>query len=333
MIEIANSKHYFNIRLKSLCHTDTQKGNSHNTNNDFKLGMRNLSPKSRTRDVVFVEKVCDLSRRGDVDGIIELMHQYFVDKKASPWHRIIAIISRKWEPNDKDLPEIMILVRDAVFSALGILSLSLALEESTTDILEIFCKAKSWKEGRMKVRSYCSEKVLKMIKNKQTKYLDPDSLSRDGFSFLTPELLDAELMQFKKAKPKIKNGKLLLGPLRNTRFGRELLSELEISDISIDENDPYKEEILEAYESRLVELELKEHEIIPEHTVQLTLNGSPANDDELEIGEKQSKSRELMEQESLEAFVAADKETPKKTKKASKPKPKKRSKKKRGDKN
>ncbi len=238
--------------------------------------MRNLSQSGRTKDTKFVEYVCDISRRGDTDAIIESMQSYFENKRAHPWHRIYKIIQKKWSGlAEKELQQRLIQIRDAVFSALGILSLSLALDVPTQEILEIFCKAKTWKEGRMKVRSYCLNLVTEMIQKKKVKHLDANSLARDGFEFLTHDLFEANLEQFKKAKPQVKKGKLMLGSLQNTKFGRALLRELDFVETSIDESDPMAEEILKAYDNRLLELELAESEFSTvEDTVQVTLNGN-----------------------------------------------------------
>ena len=92
---------------------------------------------TRKRKLAFVDAICDTSRRGDIDGALELLKGYWIDKKAHPWHRIYTMIETHWtkEGEQRDLAETLLLLRDAVFGSIGIHSLSLTLDTPTSIIL------------------------------------------------------------------------------------------------------------------------------------------------------------------------------------------------------
>ena len=164
-----------------------------------------LSKKRSTttfKRLAYVHKVAELSRRGDIDAVAELMKGFFLDKKAHPWHRLYKDIETYWkrEHHKKGPTETLILLRDAVFGALDVLSLSITLPNPTSEFLTLFTKEDTWKEGRRKVRNKCIELVEGLIKKKKTRYLIPSALKRDGFGFLVSDIEAVELELFRKAK-------------------------------------------------------------------------------------------------------------------------------------
>ena len=101
------------------------------------------------------------------------MKGFFSDKKAHPWDRMYKDIETHWkrEHTKTSATETLILIRDAVFGVLDILSLSIALVTPTSDLVTLFVKEKNWKEGRRSVRNKCIELVEDLIKKKKTVYL------------------------------------------------------------------------------------------------------------------------------------------------------------------
>jgi hypothetical protein len=241
------------------------------------LSKKGRSPKSSK--LVFVHKIADLSSRGDIEAITELLKGYWKDKRAYPWHRVHAIIETQWkkENPDKDLQETLILLRDAVFGALEMLSLSLALNIPASEVLKMVCKGESWRDGRRLARAECSTFAMELIDKGDLDYLTPSALERDGMGFLLSSLHDAHLKKLKMARPKVKEGKLDLKTLSKTMYGRRLLREKMIVDSSVDKTDLVVAEILEAYDNLILELEIADaSRIIPlEPTEQVTLNGKP----------------------------------------------------------
>ena len=242
--------------------------------------MNSLSKKGRppkSSKLVFVHKIADLSRRGDIEAITELLKGYWKDKRTYPWHRLHSIIETQWEKEnpDKDLQEILILLRDAVFGSLGMLSLSLALNIPASEVLAMVCKGASWKDGRRLARAECSTLAMELIDKGDLSNLTVSALERDGMGFLLASLHEAHLKEFKMARPEIKDGKLDLKVLSRTMYGRKLLREKAIAISSIDEADPEAVEILETYDNQILELEIADaSRIIPiGPTEQVTLNG------------------------------------------------------------
>jgi hypothetical protein len=141
-----------------------------------------------------------------MDAVTELMKGYYSDNKAHPWHSIFKDIEKYWvkEYPKKDVTEALILLRDAVFSALDILSLSIALEVPASEFVTLLTNERTWKEGRRQVRNKCIGLVEELIKKKKTRYLIPSGLRRDGFGFLVSGIEEAEVEAYRKAKPKMK---------------------------------------------------------------------------------------------------------------------------------
>ena len=257
------------------------------------LSKKGRSPKSSK--LVFVHKIADLSSRGDIEAITELLKGYWKDKRAYPWHRLHATIETQWEKEkpDEDLQETLVLLRDGVFGALEMLSLSLALNVPTSEVLVMVCKGESWKDGRRLARAECSTLAMNLINKGDLGNLTPSALERDGMGFLLASLAEAHLKEFKMARPKTKDGKLDLKALSRTMYGRKLIREKAIAATSIDEADSAAAEILETYDNLILELEIADaSKIIPvSSTEQVTLNGKLIEDsaDKEEI----HKSREL----------------------------------------
>jgi len=251
------------------------------------LSKKGRSPKSSK--LVFVHKIADLSSRGDIEAITESLKGYWKDKKAYPWHRLHTVIETQWEKEnpDEDLQETLILVRDAVFGALEMLSLSLALNIPASEVLKMVCKGESWKDGRRLARAECSTLAMELVDKGGLDNLIPSALKRDGMGFLLASLHEAHLKIFKMARPKAKEGKLDLKALSRTMHGRRLLRERAITGSSVDEADSVAAGILETYDNLVLELEIADSSrIIPaESTEQITLNGKLVEDsaDKMEI--------------------------------------------------
>ncbi|MFW9925313.1 MAG: hypothetical protein ACFFDM_00955 [Candidatus Thorarchaeota archaeon] len=260
------------------------------------------------------------------------MKGFFSDKKNHPWDRLYKDIQTYWKkdyPNKKP-KEILILLRDAIFGALEILSLSIALPNPTSEFLTLFTNEDSWKDGRRKVRNKCIELVEDLIKKKKTRYLIPSALKRDGFGFFIEDIEEVEFELFKKAKPMLKQDPkskkkvqvLDLEQLEKCRLGSKFLREQMIMETQIEKKDPRVSVILEAYDHFLVEYEIDRSSAIPEpiQTEQVTLNGTPLPND---YDEKTAPSRRSMDkavQSPLTDFIDEKEiKSTEKKKKASKP--------------
>lgn len=218
------------------------------------------------------------------------IESYWSDKKQYPLHRLYKVIEKYWEQEnpDIDLSGALILIRDGIFASLDILSLSLALEVPTEELVHILCKEKSFKDGRRKVRNYCANLAKDMIETGEVGYLTETGLKRDGFEYLTPKLKDKHIEIFKAARPVEKDGQYSLSRLLRSKYGKMLLRELEVTKNKIDASDLMAKEILERYDHMLIEIEL-DTDPLPdiEETQQLTLNGEPI--EEKEMDKKSSK--------------------------------------------
>ncbi|MGY5865421.1 MAG: hypothetical protein RTV41_12520 [Candidatus Thorarchaeota archaeon] len=216
------------------------------------------------------------------------MKGFFSDKKAHPWDRMYKDIETHWkrEHTKTSATETLILIRDAVFGVLDILSLSIALVTPTSDLVTLFVKEKNWKEGRRSVRNKCIELVEDLIKKKKTRHLVPTAMNRDGFGFLIDEVEEVEVALFKKAKPKLKKipkkkkQVLDLAPLEKIRIGSRFLREQMIMETELDQKDPRIPTLLEAYDHFLVDYEIDRRSVMPEPlmTEQVTLNGKPVSE-------------------------------------------------------
>jgi len=261
-----------------------------------------------------------------MNAVADLMKGYYSDKKAHPWHTIYTDIEKYWsrENPTKDVTGTLILLRDAVFGALDILSLSIALEVSTSELIAIFTKEPTWKEGRRQVRNSCIELVEELTRKKKTRYLVPSALKRDGFGFLVSGIEDAELEILKKAKPTMKRiskkkQHLDLTQLEKSKLGSRFLREQMVMETQIEAGDPRIDAILEAYDLFLVELEIDMGSSIPElvPTEQVTLNGTPVSEAADEKASSGKRYREKEVQSPLTDFIE-EKPTTKK-KKSQKP--------------
>ena len=263
-----------------------------------------------------------------MSAVTDLMKGYYSDRDTHPWHTIYKDIQKYWTRDHpkKDATETLILLRDAVFGALEILSLSIAIDVHTSEFVTLFTKESTWKEGRRQVRNKCIELVEQLTKKGKTRYLVPSALKRDGFGFLVQDIEDAELATFKKAKPKMKKVPkkkkqiLDLAPLEKCQIGSRFLREQMIMETQIEKGDPRIPTILESYDHFLVELEIDIGLSIPEPvpTEQVTLNGTPvtAVEDDKKVPSK--KTRKKVEQSPLTDFIE-EKPVAKKKKKSKKP--------------
>jgi hypothetical protein len=270
--------------------------------------------------LAYVHKVAELSRRGDIDAVAELMKGYFSDKKSHPWDRVYKDIETYWkrEHPKTSATETLILIRDAVFGALDILSLSIALPTPTSDFISLFIKEKTWKEGRRSVRNRCIELVEGLIKKKKTRHLVPSALKRDGFGFLVDEVEEVEVALFKKAKPKLKKlpkKKMYdLAPLEKLRMGSKFLREQMIMETELDKNDHRIPGLLDAYDHFLVEYEIDRRSAIPEpmKTEQVTLNGKPVSEPAAEETTPSKRRADKAVQSPLTDFIEQKKKPKKK---------------------
>ncbi|MDF1540548.1 MAG: hypothetical protein P1Q69_16750 [Candidatus Thorarchaeota archaeon] len=249
-----------------------------------------MSQKAKSNKLAYIDSICDSCERGDIDGVRDLLKGYYNDKTQHPWHKIHSLIQKNWEKSRKmeKLPETLTLIRDGVFGALDISSLSLALDEPVTEILAVLLKAKTWVQGRKDVRAYCSMKAAQFIANQSLDFLDPSSLSHDGFGYLIPLLNESRLEQYRKAQPK-EDGKILdVKSLARSVYGRKILRNLGITKSSLEKKDPLAEQLLQEYDNFLIELECDTSRTIESigPTEQLTLNGKPLTEEEEEQEKK-----------------------------------------------
>ncbi|RDE15418.1 MAG: hypothetical protein C4K49_06205 [Candidatus Thorarchaeota archaeon] len=233
----------------------------------------------KTSRLAFVSTVCDMSRRGDIDAVIDTFEGYWRDKTRYPWHNTYVMLEKYWalENPETDVSETLLLLRDGVFGALGLHSLSLPIEMSTQEILRRIVKGRSWKDSRRSAREYLSQVVSDMIEQGQIAHLIPSALKHDGLGFLLPSLEKARLDEFRNARPKITRGKLDLRPLSKSVIGRTLLRQLSTKREMLAVDDPQVGQAEEAYEHMLLDLEVGEGvaTLSPEDTLQVTISGEP----------------------------------------------------------
>lgn len=244
------------------------------------------------------------------------MKGYFVDRDKNPWQKIYKDIQKYGENEETEdsLKEIMILLREAVFGSLEILSFGLVSEIATEDVIQEYISEKDWNFGRRKARNYCLDVADRLIEQGKIRYLLPSSLKREGFGFLINRIEEEELEQFRKAKPKISRGKLNLSKLEESIIGSKFLRDNMIMETKLNADDPRVESIQEAYELQLVELEFEKSTktTIPQETEQVTLNGQPVtiSEDEKTSSARKRKSQEI--QTPLTEFITDTKTSPKK---------------------
>lgn len=227
----------------------------------------------------YVDTICDLTKRGDIDGVVELLKGYWKDRKEHPWHRIYPTIEKEARKTHQGevVSDLLVMIRDAVFGALDLHSLSLALDISASEILKVVLKGKDWPQARNDARAYCAKKVTSLIENYQLDYLDSSSLERDGFGYLVPLLEEAKLEEYRKAAPRIEDGILNLVQLNSSVHGRTILRQAGITSKTLPEADEASKTLLELYENYLIELETDTSRtgFREGPTTQLTLNGKP----------------------------------------------------------
>jgi len=275
-----------------------------------------------------VRTICDLEKQGNVGEVVNLLKGYFTDKRAHPWHRIYSDIEKYWPKKDKaGLKEMLLHLRGAIFGAFQVLSVAMLDDLTTERVLETFLRKKNWTDARRSVRNMCSDAIRSSIRKGEVRYLLSSALQRDGFGYLVERLEDAQVEQFKRARPKVKRGKLDLTTLESTAIGSGFLREMGVTELKIPKDDPLAETLLESYEHYLVEYEVsRRSEIpIPTDTEQVTLNGTPVEIEEDEIPAKkrkrQTKTEEVGEQADLTEFLKPESKLPKKkSKKTSKAK-------------
>lgn len=220
------------------------------------------------------------------------------------------------QETEEDLQEILILIREAVFAALEILSFGLISEIQTPDIIQAFISEKDWNLGRRKARNLCLNIVDRLIKNGDVRYLLPSSMKREGFGFLVSRIEEIELEHFRKARPTITKGKLNLSKLEKSIIGSKFLRDQMVIETKMNADDPRIETIQEAYDLQLVELEFERttRTRVPQDTEQITLNGQPVEvlGDEKTSSSRKRRSSEV--QSPLTEFITESKSSSKKKK-------------------
>ncbi|MFW9913294.1 MAG: hypothetical protein ACFFEU_12535 [Candidatus Thorarchaeota archaeon] len=267
-----------------------------------------------------------MSRRAAMNQLSELMKGYWTDKSKYPLHRLCRIIEKKWKKsgNEEAAIEHLMLVRDGVFGALDMLSLSLPLQVSTDTIIQKLIKGTDWDNGRKRVRSECAQIISDMISARKIAHILPSGLERDGFTFLVPGLREALLKEVKKAEPRARKGSVSLAALSRSVLGRRLLKEQMITDTKIPEGDPQLTPLKEAYDKFLVELELDQQVAFPLETLQVTFNGKVA-EDEMEYMDSAAGAQPASVQSELTEYITSYKEVKRKPKKKARKKSKKSS--------
>ena len=231
-----------------------------------------------------------------MNAVADLMKGYYRDREENPWHRIYKDIQSHWSKENpkQDVRETLLLLREAVFGALDILSFGLISEISTPDVLTAMTGEASWNAGRRSVRNMCLDTADGLIAGGDVRYLMPTSLRRDDFAFLVPRVEEAQWEIFKKARPKVSRGKLDLSQLEKSVLGSRLLREQMIMETKLKEDDPRVPAIIEAYDLQLVEIEVDQSTRIqpPAPTEQTTLNGEVVQEIETEKESPAKKRRE-----------------------------------------
>ncbi|MHA1575906.1 MAG: hypothetical protein ACTSU3_00955 [Candidatus Thorarchaeota archaeon] len=236
------------------------------------------------------------------------MKGYYSDKDENPWHKINKNIQKfitKESSKDK-LSETLILLREAVFGALEILSFGLIDKIATGTIIKALTKEESWKLGRRSARNLCLDIADILVEKGDTRYLLPSALKRDGFGFLIPKIEEVQFENFKKAKPKIIKNQLNLAKLEKSLLGSKFLREQMIMETKIDAKDPRVAPLLEAYELQLVEIEVDCSSRIkpPLPTEQVTLDGKLVLDGDEDTEVKVKKQKSKNEQAPLTEFLS-----------------------------
>jgi hypothetical protein len=155
----------------------------------------------------------------------------------------------------------------------------LALDVTAQEVLAIVLKGKNWNEGRRDARSFCSMEATQHISKQNLDFLDSLSLKRDGFGYLIPQLDEARLDQYRKARPTKEKGNLILKPLARSVYGKRILRNFMITSPTIKASEDQAKQLLSEYDNYLIELETdtSRTEIPSGPTEQLTLEGEPVS--------------------------------------------------------
>ncbi len=283
---------------------------------------------SRPDKLVFVRTLTDMSRRGDIDAFMDFLKAYWKDKKSHPWHTLYKTIEANKDSfeNEEDLAQSLLLLRDAVFGVLELGSLSLPLQVPTEEVLGIILSGRNWVDGRRKARAHCADMVARKIEKRELDYLVPTGLLSDGLGYMVSSLHQAQLEQYRDARPAVKDGKYDLKQLARACHGYAAFRAAGVSESQLSESDPRAQALLEAYDRLLVELELEVStpQEFPQETLQTTLNGDLVEDmsTKKQVPEVQ-KPKEEERQQALTEFIVSATEVTKKTSIEKKQKPKK----------
>ncbi|MHA2425895.1 MAG: hypothetical protein ACXAEF_13975 [Candidatus Thorarchaeota archaeon] len=225
------------------------------------------------------------------------------------------MIEKNWtkEKGKEDPSEALALLRDGIFGSLEIHSLSLALDVPAREVLEILLKGKNWNEGRRDARAFTSMLASQLITKLNLDYLDTSSLKRDGFGFLIPQLDEARLEEYRKARPKKEKGVLVLKPLARSVYGKRMLRSLMITSPTVKTTEDQAKQLLSEYDNFLIELETDTSRTeIPEGpTEQLTLDGEPVSlGEEISIEPAEVDKQEETVQAPLSEYIPAQKKKP-----------------------
>ena len=240
------------------------------------------------------------------------MQGYFTDKKAHPWHRLVPELEKERSMMPPgEFQETVLLLRAAVFAALDMLSLAVPIDTPTSEILRIVVSKRDWTSARKEARTHCTGLVHDMIEAGAIQHLEESALRRDGFGFLNEPLEEAKWKQFRCAKPVVRRGALNLEALEQGAIGRRFLKQQGIVDLKLKKGDPLIPQLIEAYEHFLVEYEVDRSLALPSETEQLTLNGSPF-EEEGPQKDKRGGRREPLDKSGAQAeltdFIAKDSE-------------------------
>ena len=231
-----------------------------------------------------------------MNAVADLMKGYYRDREENPWHRMYKDIRTYWNKENpkQDVGETLLLLREAVFGALDILSFGLVSEISTPDVVTAMTGEASWNAGRRRVRNMCLDAADALIAEGDVRYLMPTSLRRDDFAFLVPRVEEAQWEIFKKARPKVSRGKLDLSKLEESVVGSRFLRDQMIIETKLKADDPRVSAFVDAYELQLVEIEVDRSTRIqpPTPTEQTTLNGEVVQEIEIEKESPAKKRRE-----------------------------------------
>jgi hypothetical protein len=276
--------------------------------------LRNLGSSgwSRKKDEAFLKKVLDLANRGDFVALSKTFNGYWKDKNKNPLHRIDSIAVRNSEDDGSEkLTEILLQIRTGVFSYLGMLSLSTALEVPTRSILEVIVKEENSEEGRKKAREFLAEQVKTLIEKNQVNHLLPNELKRDGLGYLTGKVRDVQIENYRKANPSVKNEKLSLKKLSRTVLGKKILRDLCIDTNEVEAESDEALRVKEAYDHYLLEIELSEDIVMPDigDTEQLSLEGTPVEVDGSGKAKKSVEMRDESDQENLTGYIGENQAT------------------------